>query len=111
MFIAAGILLGVLTGLVPGIHLNTVAAFLVWLGPDLNLNGVLLIVAMNVTQVFCDHAGQGGYTQGQFGLLPLLWGTLYISAVALLVAVPIGLFSAIYMAEYASRVIRFQIGF
>ncbi len=51
-------------------------------------------------------AGQGGDTQGQFGLLPLLWGTLYISAVALLVAVPIGLFSAIYMAEYASRTVR-----
>jgi phosphate transport system permease protein len=50
-------------------------------------------------------AGQGG-TVGQFGLLPLLWGTLFISAVALLVAVPVGLFSAIYMAEYASRHVR-----
>lgn len=36
------------------------------------------------------------------GILPLLWGTLYISVIALLVAVPIGLFSAIYLAEYAS---------
>lgn len=34
-------------------------------------------------------------------ILPLLWGTLYISIIALLVAVPIGLFSAIYLSEYA----------
>jgi phosphate transport system permease protein len=40
------------------------------------------------------------------GILPLLWGTLYISVVALLVAVPIGLFAAIYMSEYASKRVR-----
>ena len=47
-------------------------------------------------------AGSGGAT-GQFGLIPLLAGTLYIALVAMLFAVPIGLFAAIYMAEYASR--------
>ena len=35
------------------------------------------------------------------GILPLLWGTLYISLIALIVAVPIGLFAAIYLSEYA----------
>jgi len=50
--------------------------------------------------------GRSGGDAGQFGLLPLLWGTLYISFVALLVAVPIGLFAAIYMAEYASSRVR-----
>ncbi len=40
------------------------------------------------------------------GILPLLWGTLYVSFVALLVAVPIGLLAAIYMAEYASKRVR-----
>ena len=40
------------------------------------------------------------------GLIPLLWGTLYISLVALLVAVPIGLFAAVFLAEYAGRRIR-----
>jgi len=39
---------------------------------------------------------------GQFGLLPLLAGTAYIAFVAMLFAVPIGLYAAIYMAEYAS---------
>ncbi|MTE00665.1 phosphate ABC transporter permease subunit PstC [Paracoccus sp. YIM 132242] len=42
----------------------------------------------------------------QLGILPLLWGTLYVSAIALLVAVPIGLFAAVYMSEYASRWVR-----
>lgn len=40
------------------------------------------------------------------GFLPLLWGTLYISLVALIVAVPIGLFAAIYLSEYASNAMR-----
>jgi phosphate transport system permease protein len=50
-------------------------------------------------------AGSGG-SQGQFGLIPLLAGTLYIAFVAMLFAVPVGLFAAIYMAEYASRSVR-----
>lgn len=47
----------------------------------------------------------GGAT-GQYGLLPLLWGTVMISAIAMLVAIPIGLLSAIYMAEYADPRVR-----
>jgi phosphate transport system permease protein len=47
-----------------------------------------------------------GNSEGQFGLIPLLLGTLYIALVAMLIAVPIGLFAAIYMAEYASRRVR-----
>ncbi|WP_027486688.1 phosphate ABC transporter permease subunit PstC [Allorhizobium undicola] len=50
-------------------------------------------------------AGSGG-SEGQFGLIPLLMGTLYIGFVAMLFAVPIGLFSAIYMAEYATPTLR-----
>jgi len=51
-------------------------------------------------------AGRSGGGEGQFGLLPLLWGTCYISIVALSVAVPVGLFSAVYMSEYASTKVR-----
>ncbi|MGB3147530.1 MAG: phosphate ABC transporter permease subunit PstC [Paracoccaceae bacterium] len=40
------------------------------------------------------------------GIWPLLWGTVYVSLIALLVAVPIGLMSAIYLAEYASPRVR-----
>jgi phosphate transport system permease protein len=40
------------------------------------------------------------------GILPLLWGTLYVSFVALAFAVPVGLMAAIYLAEYASKTVR-----
>ncbi len=40
------------------------------------------------------------------GILPLLWGTLYVSFIALVVSVPIGLMAAIYLAEYASKSVR-----
>ncbi|MCF3581125.1 phosphate ABC transporter permease subunit PstC [Planktothrix agardhii 1811] len=40
------------------------------------------------------------------GILPLIWGTLYITVISMLVSVPIGLFAAIYLAEYASRPVR-----
>ena len=50
-------------------------------------------------------AGSGG-TSGQFGLVPLLWGTLFITLVAMMVAVPVGLLAAIYMSEYATSKVR-----
>jgi phosphate transport system permease protein len=40
------------------------------------------------------------------GILPLLWGTLYVSFIALVVAVPVGLFAAIYLSEYAGPRLR-----
>ena len=42
----------------------------------------------------------------ELGILPLLWGTMYVSVIALLVAVPIGLLSAIYLSEYATKRVR-----
>ena len=51
-----------------------------------------------------SFSGRGG--DSELGILPLLWGTFYISIVALLVAVPIGLFSAVYLSEYASPAVR-----
>ncbi len=51
-----------------------------------------------------SFSGRGGGSE--LGVLPLLWGTFYISLVALLVSVPIGLFSAIYLSEYASLRVR-----
>ncbi|WP_209503926.1 MULTISPECIES: phosphate ABC transporter permease subunit PstC [unclassified Ruegeria] len=51
-----------------------------------------------------SFSGRGG--SSELGIIPLLWGTFYISLVALLVAVPIGLFAAIYLSEYASPRVR-----
>lgn len=51
-------------------------------------------------------AAAGSTSSGQFGLVPLLAGTLYIALVAMVFAVPIGLMAAIYMSEYASHSAR-----
>jgi phosphate transport system permease protein len=45
-------------------------------------------------------------SSGSFGAVPLFVGTLLVSAVAMFIAVPIGLMSAIYLAEYASKNVR-----
>jgi phosphate transport system permease protein len=45
-------------------------------------------------------------SSGSFGAVPLLAGTLLISFIAMCIAAPVGLLSAIYMAEYAPRRIR-----
>lgn len=48
----------------------------------------------------------GGANHGQYGLLPLLAGTLMITAIAMLVAVPVGLMTAIYLSQYAPKSLR-----
>jgi len=45
-------------------------------------------------------------SDGLFGAIPLFAGTILITLIAMLVAVPIGLMSAIYLAEYASPKLR-----
>lgn len=47
-----------------------------------------------------------GVANSQFGALPIFAGTFVITIIALLVAIPIGLGSAIYMSEYASPKFR-----
>jgi len=44
--------------------------------------------------------------RGEFGLLPFIVGTLYVTALALLMAVPIGIFCAIFLAEVAPQRVR-----
>jgi phosphate transport system permease protein len=43
---------------------------------------------------------------GSFGIWPLVLSTLYITLIAMLVAIPIGLAAAIYLSEYAGRRVR-----
>jgi phosphate transport system permease protein len=43
---------------------------------------------------------------GAFGAVPLFVGTALIASIAMLVAAPVGLMTAIYLSEYASRAVR-----
>jgi len=63
---------------------------------------------VSVFQFFTDTRWQpfGGLENGHFGVLPLLMGTLLVTAIAIVVAVPLGIGSAIYLADYAPRRVR-----
>jgi len=54
------------------------------------------------TAMRADQVG----SSGSFGAMPLFLGTVMISGIAMLVAVPVGLYAAIYLAEYANRRFR-----
>ncbi|MCG8382878.1 MAG: phosphate ABC transporter permease subunit PstC [Gammaproteobacteria bacterium] len=54
------------------------------------------------TAIRADQVG----SSGSFGAIPLFTGTMLISFIALLVAVPIGLMAAIYLSEYANSKVR-----
>ena len=54
------------------------------------------------TAIRADQVG----SSGAFGAVPLFVGTILISFIAMVVAVPVGLMSAIYLAEYAHGKVR-----
>jgi len=55
------------------------------------------------TAIRADQAG----SSGSFGSIPLMWGTFFIGAIiAMIVAVPLGLMSAIYLTQYAPSRLR-----
>jgi phosphate transport system permease protein len=58
------------------------------------------------TRFFTDSEWAPLFTPPSFGIWPLLNGTFLITAVAILVAIPVGLGSAIYLSEYASPHVR-----
>ena len=74
----------------------------------------IVIALLRDTIKFFGEVGVGEYLFGtawaplagggqqSFGVVPLIYDTLYLTAVGLLLAVPLGLGSAIYLSEYAS---------
>lgn len=78
--------------------------------------GIVLSLIFNTIEFFRVYPWQDFFLSltwspsfgggSELGIAPLLWGTFYISIIALLVAVPIGLFAAIYLSEYATPAVR-----
>ena len=76
------------------------------------LTTILIVVALLKESIpFFKDVGSAFFSDGewsplfqdpQFGVRPLLVGTFLVTGIAILVAVPIGLGSAIYLSEYAS---------
>ena len=76
----------------------------------------IVVSLLRETIVFFDSVGVGEFLLGKdwspvikpqsFGVLPLVSGTFLITGIALIVAVPLGLGSAVYLSEYASPRVR-----
>ena len=76
----------------------------------------IVIALLRDTIKFFGEVGVGEYLFGtawaplagggqqSFGVVPLIYDTLYLTAVGLLLAVPLGLGSAIYLSEYLSLI-------
>jgi phosphate transport system permease protein len=81
----------------------------------LTTTGIVLSLVQE-TVVFFGEVSVGDYLLGtewsplfeppSFGVLPLVAGTMLISAVAMLVSIPLGLAAAIYLSEYARPLVR-----
>ncbi|MDG3004083.1 phosphate ABC transporter permease subunit PstC [Paludisphaera mucosa] len=79
--------------------------------------GILLVLTVQTVEFFLKaKIGVGDFLLGavlkpdalppKFGILPLVWGTFLIAFGSSCIALPIGLMSAIYLSEYAPRVVR-----
>ncbi|MTI49061.1 phosphate ABC transporter permease PstA [Sporosalibacterium faouarense] len=79
--------------------------------------GVLLwiliyVVSNGIGEISWDFISQTQMGEGEEGILPYIVSTLYVILITIIIATPIGIFSAIYLVEYAKpgkvvRVIRF----
>jgi phosphate transport system permease protein len=95
-----------------------VVGVLLWTCGALSILTTVGIVAVLIQQaaVFFSHVPVTDFLLGttwtalfktpQYGVLPLVGGTLIIALIAMLVAVPLGLMSAIYLSEYAAPRVR-----
>jgi phosphate transport system permease protein len=77
--------------------------------------GIILILAVEtaaflrevpVTEFFFGTEWTPLFATPRFGVLPLVAGTVLVSLIAMAVALPMGLLSAIYLSEYADARVR-----
>ncbi len=62
--------------------------------------------AVPLREVFSTELAPLNAKNPRFGFLPLIMGTIVTSAIAMIVAVPVGLSAAIYLSEFASTKMR-----
>lgn len=83
---------------------------LVWTGAvftALALGAIVLFVLVNGVPHLSPSLFEWEYTSDNVSLVPALVGSLALSGVALLLAVPVGVGAAVYLVEYARRGSRF----
>ncbi|OFV68732.1 MAG: phosphate ABC transporter permease [Candidatus Syntrophoarchaeum caldarius] len=68
--------------------------------------GIQAFFEIPITEFFGMNWNPGAYTNPSWGILPLLAGTIYVAVLSLAIAIPLGVASAIYIAELASPTLR-----
>ncbi len=77
--------------------------------------GIVLVLALGAFEFFAEISlvefltgtrWSPNQVPRHFGVLPLVNGTLLVSAIALVIAIPLGLLAAVYLSEYASARVR-----
>ncbi len=81
--------------------LTTIGILIALLDETISFFGDVDIVEFFTTSVWTPL-----FADAQFGVWPLVWGTLLTTGIALIVAVPLGLGAAIYLSEYARPRVR-----
>lgn len=68
--------------------------------------GVGFFEQVSIVEFFTETRWTPLFIPQHFGILPLVWGTVLVTIIALSIAVPIGLGSAIFLSEYAPERLR-----
>ena len=61
---------------------------------------------ISIVEFFTETEWSPGYARPVYGVWPIVVGTLIVVITALIVAIPLGLLSAIYLSEYAPNAVR-----
>ena len=61
---------------------------------------------ISIVEFFTAVEWSPGFARPQYGVIPIVVGTLMVVVTALSVAIPLGLLSAIYLSEYAPEAVR-----
>jgi phosphate transport system permease protein len=81
--------------------LTTIGIVVILLYESLQFFGQVSVVEFLAGTTWAPHA-----RPGEFGILPLVCGTMLVTVGAAIVAIPLGLGAAIYLSEYASPLVR-----
>jgi phosphate transport system permease protein len=92
---------------------------MVALGCGLLVLAILVLIAVSTTDQALPAFRQTGLkfvtgrvwdpANGKFGALPFIWGTVFVSAIALVIAVPVSLGIALFLTEVAPRELRTEV--
>jgi len=65
-----------------------------------------LFSQISIVEFFTETEWSPGFSDPKYGVSPVVVGTLMVVVIALMVAIPLGLLSAIYLSEYAPNGVR-----